>query len=93
MSGKGDRARPVDKGKYDKNYERIFRKKLCQDWYDPQGYGYVDQDHQKRPNCRCEKKSKKPEIFHFSWICSWFLGRFGIDFPSWFLSFSETAEV
>jgi|7_EtaG_2_1085326.scaffolds.fasta_scaffold36439_4 hypothetical protein len=60
MSGKGDRARPVDKGKYDKNYERIFRKGLCQDGSDPQGHGYVDQDCQKCPNCRCKKKSKKP---------------------------------
>lgn len=27
MAGKGDRARPVDKKQYDKNYERIFGKK------------------------------------------------------------------
>lgn len=27
QNGKGDRPRPVDKKKYDVNYERIFRKK------------------------------------------------------------------
>jgi hypothetical protein len=27
QNGKGDRPRPVDKKKYDINYERIFRKK------------------------------------------------------------------
>ena len=27
QNGKGDRPRPVDKKKYDDNYERIFRKK------------------------------------------------------------------
>lgn len=27
QNGKGDRPRPVDKKKYDNNYERIFRKK------------------------------------------------------------------
>lgn len=27
MSGKGDKPRPVDKDKYDKNYDKIFRKK------------------------------------------------------------------
>ena len=27
QNGKGDKPRPVDKKKYDKNYERIFRKK------------------------------------------------------------------
>lgn len=26
-NGKGDCPRPVDKAKYDKNYDRIFRKK------------------------------------------------------------------
>ena len=26
-AGKGDSPRPVDKAKYDANYERIFRKK------------------------------------------------------------------
>jgi hypothetical protein len=26
-AGKGDSPRPVDKDKYDKNYDRIFRKK------------------------------------------------------------------
>lgn len=27
QNGKGDKPRPVDKKKYDYNYERIFRKK------------------------------------------------------------------
>ena len=27
QNGKGDRPRPVDKKKYDNNYEKIFRKK------------------------------------------------------------------
>lgn len=27
MSGKGDKPRPVDKGKYDENFDRIFRRK------------------------------------------------------------------
>lgn len=30
-NGKGDKARPVDKKKYDKNYERIFAKKQAYD--------------------------------------------------------------
>lgn len=31
MNGKGDRPRPVDKQKYDRNYQRIFKKQIISD--------------------------------------------------------------
>lgn len=31
QNGKGDRPRPVDKKKYDENYDRIFRKRERRD--------------------------------------------------------------
>lgn len=33
--GKGDTPRPVDKGKYDVNYERVFGKRPIKTWTDP----------------------------------------------------------
>jgi len=45
-NGKGSRPRPVDKSKWDQNYESIFGRKTWMDWakeygniiYDPDGF-------------------------------------------------------
>lgn len=43
MNGKGDRPRPVDKQKYDRNYQRIFKKQIISD-----NYKFIDANQSQR---------------------------------------------
>ncbi len=56
MSGKGDTPRPVDKAKYEQNYDRIFGKHCrCLD----NGRGYPVQDFKTTLCRRCGKEVKR----------------------------------